>query len=60
MSWKNLKQTSLADALLVEHAAITELDGVLKLIDWHPIAVNQRAVFASDQHGFLPIVLMQG
>lgn len=40
MSWKNLKQTSLADALLVEHAAITELDGVLKLIDWHPIAAE--------------------
>ena len=26
MSWKNLKQQSLADALLVEHDAVTELD----------------------------------
>lgn len=28
MSWKHLKQTSLADALFIEHAALTELDGV--------------------------------
>lgn len=34
MSWKNLKQQSLADALVVEHSAITELDDVHELIDW--------------------------
>ena len=37
MSWKNLKQKSLADALLVQHAALTELDDVDQLIDWQPI-----------------------
>ena len=30
MAWKPLKQTSLADALLIEHSALTELDGILK------------------------------
>lgn len=39
MSWKNLKQQSLADALIVEHAALTELDDVHNLIDWQRIEV---------------------
>ena len=36
MAWKNIKQKSLADALLVEHAALTELDDVHGhgLLDW--------------------------
>lgn len=37
MSWKNLKQQSLADALIIEHAALTELDTVHNLIDWQRI-----------------------
>lgn len=37
MAWKNLKQRSLADALLVEHEAIKELDGVNQRIDWRRI-----------------------
>jgi len=34
MAWKNLKQRSLADSLLIEHADLEELDGVNNLIDW--------------------------
>lgn len=34
MAWKNLKQRSLADDLMVDHAALEELDGVNNLIDW--------------------------
>lgn len=34
MSWKNLKQKSLADALIVEHDSLTELDDAHDLIDW--------------------------
>lgn len=34
MSWKNLKQHSLADALMTEHEALTELDDVHELVDW--------------------------
>jgi len=34
MAWKNLKQTSLADALVISHAALEELDDVHDLINW--------------------------
>ncbi|MCF6345462.1 MAG: IS5 family transposase [Thiomicrorhabdus sp.] len=34
MAWKNLTQTSLADALIHEHTAITELDELNQFIDW--------------------------
>lgn len=37
MSWKNLKQQSLADALIAEHKALTELDDVHELVDWSRI-----------------------
>lgn len=34
MAWKNLKQQSLADGMIVPHEAIKELDEVNELIDW--------------------------
>ena len=34
MAWKNLKQKSLADGLVVNHAALEELDGINELINW--------------------------
>ena len=37
MAWKNIKQSSLADALLIEHRALTELDDILTLINWQSI-----------------------
>ena len=37
MSWKNLKQLSLADGLTAEHEALTELDDINKLINWKAI-----------------------
>ena len=37
MAWKNLSQTSLADNLIHQHQAITELDELNKLIDWKAI-----------------------
>ena len=37
MSWKNINQRSLADALQVDHAALRELDEVESLIDWSSI-----------------------
>lgn len=37
MAWKNLTQTSLADAFIHEHQAITELDELNQLIDWKAI-----------------------
>jgi len=48
MAWKNIKQKSLADALLVEHAALTELDDVHGLLDWsrleeHLLGIHNKA-----------------
>lgn len=37
MAWKNLTQRSLADALVIDHEALHELDGVSELIDWSRI-----------------------
>ena len=37
MAWKNLTQTSLADDLIYQHQAITELDDLHQLIDWKSI-----------------------
>ncbi len=34
MAWKNLKQKSLADAAIVEHVALQELDSLNGMIDW--------------------------
>lgn len=38
MAWKHLTQRNPAEALLVEHEAIKELDGVAALADWSRIA----------------------
>ena len=37
MAWKNIKQSSLADALLIAHRALTEWDDLLTLIHWQSI-----------------------
>jgi len=37
MAWKNLKQRSLADSMLIDHEALKELDGVHELINWLPL-----------------------
>jgi len=37
MAWKNLKQRSLAESMLIEHEALKELDDVHELITWSRI-----------------------
>ena len=37
MAWKNLKQLRLADSLISEHEALTEIDGINELMDWEAI-----------------------
>ena len=37
MAWKNLTQRSLAEAMLIDHDALKELDDVHALIDWSRI-----------------------
>ena len=39
MAWKHLKQRSLADAAIVDHAALQELDSLNEMINWTQIEV---------------------
>jgi len=50
MAWKNLKQRSLADDLMVNHAALEELDDVNNLIDWKCIESMLSHIY-SKRHG---------
>ena len=61
MSWKNLKQASQADALLVEHAALTELDGVHNLIDWQAIAAELADIHVKKrgEQAYPPIIMFK-
>jgi IS5 family transposase len=50
MAWKNLQQTTLVDAMLIEHDALKELDDVHELIDWSRIE-NLLAVLHASTRG---------
>jgi transposase, IS5 family len=49
MSWKNLAQTSLSDALVKHHEALEELDGIDRLIDWKAIEKLMAGIHAKKQ-----------
>jgi len=49
MSWKNLAQTSLSDALVKHHEALEELDGIDRLIDWKAIEKLMTGIHAKKQ-----------
>jgi transposase, IS5 family len=47
MSWKNTQQTSLADALVVEHKSPSELDDVHNIIFWPEIEQTLSSLYSS-------------
>lgn len=49
MSWKNIAQTSLSDALVKHHAALEELDGIDRLVDWKAIEKLMVGIHAKKQ-----------
>ena len=49
MSWKNLTQYDLADALLSKHDSLKELDDVHQIIDWAEIEGLLSSLYASKR-----------
>ena len=49
MAWKNLKQQSLADALIIAHDAIKELDSLNKMIDWARLEEILKGIHAKNK-----------
>ena len=49
MAWKNLTQRSLADAMLIDHDALKELDGVHDLIDWSRLEQRLSGIHSKAQ-----------
>jgi len=47
MSWKNTQQTSLADALVIEHKSLSELDDVHNIINWTEIEQTLSGLYSS-------------
>ena len=47
MSWKNTKQNSLADALIVQHKSLSELDDVHNIINWDEIEKTLSNLYSS-------------
>lgn len=52
MDWKNMKQPSLANSILVDHDVVKELDFVQELIDWarleHHLKIDIQVLGASQ------------
>ena len=58
MAWKNTKQLSLADALAIQHKAITALDDVHALIDWERIQGMLASIHANKNTGHRSFFLL--
>ena len=61
MAWKNLKQRSLADSLLIEHEALKELDAVHELIDWSRIEAHLSDIHArrKGEKSWPPLIMFK-
>jgi len=49
MAWKNLTQRSLADAMLIDHDALKELDAVHELINWSRLEKQLSGIHSKKQ-----------
>ena len=47
MSWKNTQQALLADALVIEHKSLSELDDVHNIIFWPEIEKTLSNLYSS-------------
>ncbi len=49
MAWKNLPQRSLAEAMMIDHDALKELDDVHELIDWSRLEYLLKEIYSSPR-----------
>jgi len=61
MAWKNLKQRSLGDAMLIDHEALKELDDVHELIDWSRLEQLLSDIHSSTkgEKAWPPIIMLK-
>ena len=61
MAWKNIKQTSFADGLLVNHAALEELDDINTLINWCRIETMLSSIHnkRSGEKAWPPLIMFK-
>ena len=62
LAWKNTKQRSLAESMLIEHDPIKELDEIYSLIDWSRIEQLLTDVYSSPRgnKAWPPVMMFRG
>lgn len=62
MSWKSLKQQSLAHGMLIDHDALHELDDIDTLVDWSAISHLLRDTHSSPkgEQAWPPLMMFKG
>ena len=61
MAWKNLKQRSLADSMVVTHEAVKELDELNELISWSRVEqhLSQIHVKPRGEKAWPPLFMLK-
>ena len=61
MAWKNIKQKSLAESMLINHVALEELDPVHDLINWSKVEKHLSHIHAKklDGKAWPPIIMLK-
>ena len=61
MAWKNIKQRSLIDAMLIQHEKLSGLDNIRKIISWkiidkHIVNLNNSK---KGERAFSPLMIIE-
>ena len=59
MAWKNIRQKSLAESMLINHVALEELDPVHDLINWSKVEKHLSHIHAKKlgEKAWPPIIM---
>jgi len=61
MAWKNIKQRSFNDGMLIQHKALTELDDIHKLVKWENIEKHLSDLYSSKkgERAYPPLMMFK-